>query len=121
MLRYFNFDPSFKLRWCLARDLFGTQIPVTTGESAKLRGLRSNVGCVGASVRGFVGASFTWSKFLCGLCGLLGSKYFCLGQHFFTWVIIFTWVTWVKCIFAWVKTFLRGSILFTWVKIFCVS
>ena len=31
MLRYFNFEPSFKLRWCCARDLFGSQIPVTTG------------------------------------------------------------------------------------------
>ena len=30
-LRYFNFEPSFKLRWCRARDLFGSQIPVTTG------------------------------------------------------------------------------------------
>ena len=31
MLRYFNFEPSLKLRWCRARDLFGPQIPVTTG------------------------------------------------------------------------------------------
>ena len=31
MLRYFNFEPRFKLRWCRARDLFGSQIPVTTG------------------------------------------------------------------------------------------
>ena len=31
MLRYFNFEPSFKLRWCRAQDLFGPQIPVTTG------------------------------------------------------------------------------------------
>ena len=31
MLRYFNFEASFKLRWCLAQDLFGSQIPVTTG------------------------------------------------------------------------------------------
>ena len=30
-LRYFNFEPSLKLRWCRARDLFGSQIPVTTG------------------------------------------------------------------------------------------
>ena len=28
MLRYFNFEPSFKLRWCCAQDLFGSQIPV---------------------------------------------------------------------------------------------
>ena len=25
MLRYFNFEPNFKLRWCLARHLFGSQ------------------------------------------------------------------------------------------------
>ena len=31
MLRYFNFQPSFKLRWCHARDLFGSRIPVTIG------------------------------------------------------------------------------------------
>ena len=30
-LRYFNFEPSFKLRWYRARDLLGSQIPVTTG------------------------------------------------------------------------------------------
>ena len=26
-----SFEPSFKLRWCCARDLLGSQIPVTTG------------------------------------------------------------------------------------------
>ena len=31
ILRYFNFEPSFKLRWCRARDLFGSQFQVTTG------------------------------------------------------------------------------------------
>ena len=31
MMRYFNFEPSFKLRWCHAQDLFGSQIAVTTG------------------------------------------------------------------------------------------
>ena len=31
MLRYFNFEPSLKLQWFRARDLFGPQIPVTTG------------------------------------------------------------------------------------------
>ena len=30
-LRYFNFESSFKLRCCRAQDLFGSQIPVTTG------------------------------------------------------------------------------------------
>ena len=29
MLRYLNFKPSFKLWWCHAQDLFGSQIPVT--------------------------------------------------------------------------------------------
>ena len=31
MLRYFNFEPSFELRWCRAQDLFESQISVTTG------------------------------------------------------------------------------------------
>ena len=31
ILRYFNFEPSFKLRWYCARDLFVSQIPVNTG------------------------------------------------------------------------------------------
>ena len=31
MLRYFSSEPSFKLRWCRAQDLSGSQIPVTTG------------------------------------------------------------------------------------------
>ena len=31
LLRYFNIEPSFKLQWCCAQDLFGSQIPVTTG------------------------------------------------------------------------------------------
>ena len=31
MLRYFNFEASFKLRWCRVQDLFRSQIPVTTG------------------------------------------------------------------------------------------
>ena len=30
-LWYFNFEPSFKLRWCRAQDLFGLQTPVATG------------------------------------------------------------------------------------------
>ena len=30
-LRYFNLEPSFKLLRCRARDLFRSQIPVTTG------------------------------------------------------------------------------------------
>ena len=44
-----------------------------------------------------------------GLCGLRGSKYMLVDQHF-TWVVIFTWVAWVKYIFAWGKIFLRESL-----------
>ena len=32
ILRYFSFEPSFKLRWCRDRDLFGSQISVVIGE-----------------------------------------------------------------------------------------
>ena len=31
LLRYFNFESSFKPRWCCARDIFRSHIPVTTG------------------------------------------------------------------------------------------
>ena len=31
MLKNFNFEPSLKLQWFLAQDLFGSQISVTTG------------------------------------------------------------------------------------------
>ena len=58
-----------KTRNCLSR------------ESAKLRGLRGNVGYVGAV------------KFLRGSHGLCGSKFFFYVSQYFTWVIIiFTWV-----------------------------
>ena len=40
ILRYFNFEPSFKLRWCRARDLFGSQIPMTT------RGFEQSISCI---------------------------------------------------------------------------
>ena len=40
MLRYFNFEPSFKLQWCYARDLFGSQITVTTG------GFEPQISCI---------------------------------------------------------------------------
>ena len=30
-LRYFNFEPSFILRWYRARDLYESQIPMITG------------------------------------------------------------------------------------------
>ena len=43
MLRYFNFEPSFRLRWCRAQDLFGSQIPVTTG------GFEPRVSCIQTS------------------------------------------------------------------------
>ena len=32
MLKYLKFEPNLKLRWFRAQDLFGSQIPVTTGE-----------------------------------------------------------------------------------------
>ena len=32
MLRYFNFELNFRVVWCHAGALFGSQIPVTTGE-----------------------------------------------------------------------------------------
>ena len=32
MLRYLNFEPHFKLRWCRAQELFESQLPVTAGE-----------------------------------------------------------------------------------------
>ena len=42
-LRYFNFDPSFKLRWCRALDLFVSQISVTTG------GFELQISCIRSS------------------------------------------------------------------------
>ena len=32
MLRYFNLEPSFKMRWCRAQDLFGSPFSVTLKE-----------------------------------------------------------------------------------------
>ena len=43
MLRYLNFKPSFKLPWCRTQDLFGSQIPVTTG------GFQLQISCIGSS------------------------------------------------------------------------
>ena len=37
---YFNFEPSFKLLWCRARDLFGLQILVTT------KGFGMRISCI---------------------------------------------------------------------------
>ena len=31
MLRHFNFEQSFKVRWYHALELFGSQLPVTPG------------------------------------------------------------------------------------------
>ena len=43
-LRYFNFEPTFKLRWCRARDLLGSQIPVTTGGfELRISGIQSRL------------------------------------------------------------------------------
>ena len=30
-MRYFNFDPGFRLRWCRARDLLVSQFTINTG------------------------------------------------------------------------------------------
>ena len=62
-----------------------TLLSVSYPESAKLRGLRGNM--------------VTW---VCGLRGSVGP--------WVEWVIIFTWVAWVKYIFVWVQIFLRGSL-----------
>ena len=40
MLRYLNFKPSFKLRWCCAPDVFVSQVPVTTG------GFKLRISCI---------------------------------------------------------------------------
>ena len=61
-------------------------------------------------VTGYIGtlvAWVAWVNFLRGLRGLRGSKYFLRGSTFY-----------VGCVG---QNFLRGSISFTWVKIFCLS
>ena len=72
-------------------------------ESAKSRGLRGNMGHVGAWVRGLRG-----SNFYAGCVGYAGQKIFyvghnfcvgCLGQYVFAWV------------FAWIKIFCVGLFL----------
>ena len=69
---------------------------------------------------------FTWvrglrelrgSTFYVGCVGYMGQNSFYVGQHF-TWVIIFTWVGWVKYIFVRVIFF---AWVFVWVKIFYVG
>ena len=52
--------------------------------------LLNRVGCVVTWVRGLRG-----SNFYVGCVSYLGQNTFYVDQHF-TWVIIFTWVTWVK-------------------------
>ena len=42
-LLYFNFEPGFKPRWCRARDLFESQIPVATG------GFELRISCIRSS------------------------------------------------------------------------
>ena len=66
-------------------------------ESAKSRGLHNNVGYVGA-----------WVKFLRGLSGLSGSKYFYLGHNFCVGQIFLCGP-------------LSGSKIFAWVFFFCVN
>ena len=48
LLRYFNFEPSFKLRWYRARDLFASQIPVTTGGGGR-EGFQLQISCMQCS------------------------------------------------------------------------
>ena len=43
ILRYFNNGSSFKLRWCRARDLLGSQVLVTTG------GFELRISCIWSS------------------------------------------------------------------------
>ena len=69
-------------------------------------------------LRGSVGAWVAWVKFLRELRGLRGLDIFYVGQHF-TWVIIFTWVAWVKYIFAWVKTFSVGQFFYVGQHFLC--
>ena len=42
-----------------------------------------------------------------GCVSYVGQNVFYVGQHF-AWVIVFTWVAWVKHVFAWVKIFCVG-------------
>ena len=64
-------------------------------------------------LRGPVCAWVTWVKILCALRGLGGSKYFLRGSTCYVGHN-FTWVAWVKYIFAWAN-------FFTWVNIICVT
>ena len=48
--------------------------------------------------------------------GCVSQNIFCVGQHF-TWVIILTWVIWVKNIIVSVSFFF-GSKYFAWVNYF---
>ena len=70
-----------------------------------------------------MGRVVTWVAWVCelrgsnvyvGCMGYVGQNIFYVGHHFM-WVVIFTWVAWVKYTFAWVKLFLGGS------KFFCVG
>ena len=58
------------------------------------------------------------SNFYEGCVYYVGLNTFYVGQHF-TWVIIFTWVAWVKYIFAWVKTFSVGQFFYVGQHFLC--
>ena len=60
-----------------------------------MRGLRRCVGCVGQIFTRELRVDY------------VGENILYVGQHF-TWVINFTWVAWVKYIFAWVKFYCVG-------------
>ena len=82
---------------------------------------------VGKSLLNRVGCEVTWvtwvrglreSNFNVGCVGYVDRNIFYVGQNFM-WVIIFTWVVWVKYIFALVQNFCGsnffcvGQLLFT--------
>ena len=49
-----------------------------------------------------MGLCVAWVKFLRELCGLRGLNIFYVGHNF-------SWVAWIKYIFAWVKIFCLGQ------------
>ena len=61
MLKHFDFEPSFQMRWCRARDLFGSQIPVATGRfELRIFSTRSGLGNYFVCKR-FVVQALLWS------------------------------------------------------------
>ena len=94
-----HFDKSIKsyVKILEAAGLLDPLHPLSPG---RLKG--SLLNCVGCVVRWV-----TWvrglrgSIFYVGCVGYVGQDIFYMGQYF-TWVIIFMWVAWVRKFFAWV-------------------